>query len=104
MNEAKLVGLLGLAHRAGCIASGAMATERAMLSGRCELLLVAADVAAETQKRLDAMTKQTSTPMLRVLSKEQLGNAIGKSPKAALAVTDVGFAGSLKRMVLSDGV
>lgn len=104
MNEAKIIGLLGLAQRAGCIASGAMATERAMVSGQCRLLLVALDVAAETQKRLDAMTEQTHTPMIRVLSKQQLGTAVGKSPKAALAITDHGFASSLKRMISADGV
>lgn len=104
MNEAKIIGLLGLAHRAGCIDSGAMATERAMMSGQCQLLLVAVDVAAETQKRLEAMTRQTETPMIRVLTKLQLGAAIGKSPKAALAITDKGFAGSLKRLISSDGV
>ena len=104
MNEAKIIGLLGLAHRAGYIAAGAMATERALLSGRCRLLLVAVDTAPETQKRLDAMTSQTNTPVFRVLSKLQLGTAVGKSPKAALAITDTGFAGSLRRMVSSDSV
>ena len=104
MNEGKIIGLLGLAHRAGSIASGAMATERAMMSGHCRLLLVAMDVAAETQKRLDAMTKQTNTPAMRVLTKEQLGTAIGKSPKAALAITDKGFAGSLKRLISPDDI
>ncbi|MBP2667645.1 MAG: Ribosomal protein L7Ae/L30e/S12e/Gadd45 family, partial [Firmicutes bacterium] len=43
MNEDKLLGLLGLAHRAGFVASGAMQTEKALLSGRCKLLLIAAD-------------------------------------------------------------
>ena len=104
MNEAKIIGLLGLAHRAGCVASGAMATERAMLTGKCQLLLVATDVAPETQKRLDAMTKQSHTHQIRMLTKEQLGTAIGKSPKAALAITDLGFASSLQRMIASDGV
>ena len=104
MNEGKIIGLLGLAQSAGCIAAGAMATERALMSGRCRLLLVALDTAPETQKRLDIMTRQTNTPVFRVLTKQQLGTAIGKSPKAALAVTDNGFAGSLRRMVSPERV
>ena len=99
MNEEKIIGLLGLAQRAGFIASGAMQTERALLTGRCKLLLVAVDTAADTQKRLESMTRQTNTPMFRVLTKQQMGIAIGKSHKAAIAVTDIGFAGSLRRMV-----
>ena len=104
MNEEKIFGLLGLAHRAGFIAAGAMQTERALLSGRCKLLLIAADAADETQKRLEKMTTETGTPMFRALSKLQLGMAVGKSPKAALAVNNIGFASSLRRMVSSDSV
>ncbi|HWR28620.1 MAG TPA: ribosomal L7Ae/L30e/S12e/Gadd45 family protein [Negativicutes bacterium] len=104
MNEEKILGLLGLAHRAGFVASGAMQTEKALLSGRCKLLLVAADTAPETQKRLNILIEQTETPMLKLMSKLQLGTAVGKSPKAALAINDIGFASSLRRMVSSDGV
>jgi ribosomal protein L7Ae-like RNA K-turn-binding protein len=95
----KLLGLLGLAHRAGCIAAGAMQTEKALLSGRCKLLLVAVDTATETKKRVQSMAKQTGTPTLEALTKLQMGTAVGKSPKAALAVTDSGFAGAIKSMV-----
>ena len=104
MNDDKILGLLGLAHRAGCVASGAMQTEKAVMSGRCKLLLVAADAAPETQKRLNIMIAETGIPMFRILSKLQLGTAVGKSPKAALAINDIGFASSLRRMVSSDGV
>ena len=103
MNDDKILGLLGLAHRAGCVASGAMQTEKAILSGRCKLLLIAADAAPETQKRLNIMIETAGTPMLKILSKLQLGTAVGKSPKAALAVTDPGFAGALRRMLANDG-
>ena len=104
MNDDKILGLLGLAHRAGCVASGAMQTEKAILSGRCKLLLVAADAAPETQKRLNIMIETAGTPMLKILSKLQLGTAVGKSPKAAVAINDIGFASSLRRLVSSDGV
>jgi ribosomal protein L7Ae-like RNA K-turn-binding protein len=102
MNDDKILGLLGLAHRAGFVASGAMQTEKALMSGRCKLLVVAADTAPETQKRLNNMIAETGIPMLRILSKLQLGTAVGKSPKAALAINDIGFASSIRRMVSSD--
>lgn len=101
MMDEKLPSMLGLAHRAGFIASGAMQTEKALLSGRCRLLLVAVDTATETKKRVESMAKQTGTPTLEALTKLQLGTAVGKSPKAALAVTDSGFAGAIKRLVLA---
>lgn len=104
MNDDKILGLLGLANRAGYIAAGAMQTEKAILSGRCKLLLVAEDAAPETQKRLHIMIDESGIPMFKVLSKLQLGTAVGKSPKAALAINDIGFASSLRRLVSSDGV
>lgn len=104
MNDEKILGLLGLAHRAGQIATGAMQTEKAILSGKCRLLLIAADTAPDTVRRLRAMTTETGTPTLVALTKLQLGMAVGKSPKAAVAVNDIGFATSLRRLVSSDGV
>jgi len=50
------------------------------------------------------MIAETGVPMLRLLTKLQLGNAVGKSPKAALAINDIGFASSLRRLVSSDSV
>ena len=103
MTEEKVLGLLGLAHRAGAIAAGAMQVEKALMSGRCKLLLVAVDTAAETKKQLAAVTLRTGIPSLSALTKLQMGTAVGKSPKAALAVTDPGFAGALRRMLANDG-
>ena len=40
MTDEKIAGLLGLAYRAGAIAAGAMQVEKALLSGRCQLLLI----------------------------------------------------------------
>ena len=103
MNEEKLLGLFGLAHRAGAVSAGAMQVEKALVSGKCKLLLIAADVAPETRKRLEILTDRTGTPVFVVLSKLQMGTAVGKSPKAALAVTDLGFAGAIRRMISSEG-
>ena len=102
MSAEKVMGLLGLANRAGQISAGAMQTEKAIMTGKCKLLLIAEDVAPETLKRLTIMTEEAGTPTLKMFTKLQLGTAVGKSPKAALAINDTGFASSLRRMVSSD--
>jgi ribosomal protein L7Ae-like RNA K-turn-binding protein len=104
MSDEKILALLGLAHRAGQIATGAMQTEKAILSGKCRLLLIAADTAPDTVRRLRAMTTENGIPTVVALTKLQLGTAVGKSPKAAVAVNDIGFATSLRRLLSSDGV
>ena len=104
MSAEKIIGLLGLANRAGQISAGAMQTEKAIMTGKCKLLLIAEDVAPETLKRLTIMTVETGIPTLKILTKLQLGTAVGKSPKAAIAINDNGFASSLRRMASSDVV
>jgi len=104
MNDERSRALLGLAQRAGQIASGAMQTEKAILSGKCRLLLIASDAAPDTVRRLRAMPTEHGTPMIVALTKLQLGMAVGKSPKAAVAINDIGFATSLRRLLSSDGV
>ena len=79
MNTEKILGLLGLANRAGQISAGAMQTEKAIMTGKCKLLLIAEDVAPETLKRLTIMTEETGTPKLKLLTKLQLGTAVGMS-------------------------
>lgn len=104
MTGSKALSLMGIAHRAGFVASGAMQTEKVLLAGRCKLLVVAQDTSPETVKRIKALCDHTNTPYVVAFSKNQLGTAVGKSPKAALAITDIGFAGSLRRMISFDGV
>ncbi len=103
MTDEKIAGLLGLAYRAGAIAAGAMQVEKALLSGRCQLLLIAADTAADTKRQLVAITSRAGTPTINALTKLQMGTAVGKSPKAALAVTDPGFAAAIRRMLGNEG-
>lgn len=99
VNKQKLNGLLGLAFRAGAVAAGGMQVEKALLSGRCRLLIIAVDTAADTQKKLISMAVQSNTSHREVLTKIELGCAVGKSPKAALAVTQEGFAATIDKLI-----
>lgn len=100
--EEKIIGLLGLAFRAGAVAAGGMQVEKALLSGKSKLLLIAADTAQETRKKLILTAVQSKTPHWEGMTKIQLGSAVGKSPKAALAVTQEGFAGAIAKLISAD--
>lgn len=91
MSDKKLISLLGLAQKAGKIASGELAVEKAIKSGKAKLLLIAQDSSDNTKKNYHDMAIYYGVPFHEKLSKEILGNCIGKVHRAALAVVDEGF-------------
>lgn len=95
MNSKKVASLLGLAQRAGKLASGELAVEKAVQSGKAKLVLVAADASAGTQKKYRDLTTFYQVPFHACLTKEELGHSIGKEYRAAVAVLDNGFGKSI---------
>ena len=54
-NEKRLLSYLGLAKRAGKVASGEFQTEEAIRKGKAELVLVAGDASDNTKKKFRNM-------------------------------------------------
>lgn len=93
--ESKVLGTLGLAMRAGKVASGEFMTERAIREGAAELVIVAVDASSNTKKKFRNSCSYYRVPFFQFGDKETLGNAVGKQFRASLAVTDPGFAKSI---------
>ena len=91
--------MLGLAQKAGRIASGETAAESAVKSGNTYLLIVAADASDGSSKHWTDMTAYRKIPQVKWGSKEELGRAVGKAQRSALAVTDEGFARRIREML-----
>jgi len=91
MNRAKLVSLLGLAQKAGKIASGEVAVEHAVRAGKAKLVMIAADASDNTKKSYRDLAAYYRVAYHEALSKDELGHATGRPSRAALAVTDAGF-------------
>jgi ribosomal protein L7Ae-like RNA K-turn-binding protein len=99
MKEQKLISLLGLAQKAGKIASGELAVEKTVRSGKAQLVILAEDSSENTKKAYRDMARYYSIPIYELLSKEQLGICIGKMNRAALSVMDAGFAKAIKALL-----
>jgi ribosomal protein L7Ae-like RNA K-turn-binding protein len=99
MNEQKITSLLGIAQKARKIASGELAVEKAVKSGQAKLLIIAIDCSEATKKNYRDMTTYYNVELHELFSKEQLGACIGKVYRAALAVTDVGFSTTIKKLL-----
>lgn len=99
MNEKKVYSFLGLAMKAGKIASGEFQVEHAVKSGNAALVLVAKDASENTRKKFGNMCDYYRTPISRFGKMEELGMAIGKPFRATLAVTDGNLAKAIAKQM-----
>lgn len=91
----KVLGILGLAMKAGTVLSGEFMTEQAIRSGEAKLVIVASDASDNTKKKFRNSCQFYHVPYAQWGEKEVMGNAIGKQFRASLAVTDKGLAKSI---------
>ena len=103
--EQNILRFMGLAARAGKAVSGAGACEENLRSGNAKLLIVAKDISRNSMdKILDAVKagdKKTGSAVAcySFSTQDKLGMAIGKSGRAAVVITDEGFARKLDEML-----
>ncbi|SDG71884.1 L7Ae/L30e/S12e/Gadd45 family ribosomal protein [Desulfosporosinus hippei] len=87
----RIESLVGIARRAGKIASGDAQIE-AMLKKRKGFLLIIADDAHGAQKKYTQWANDIRLPVLITGTKLELGCSIGLSPRSAVLILDQGFA------------
>ena len=87
---------LGLVQKAGKLVSGDFAVKAALKAGTVQLLVVAQDTAPNSKKELCYLAAQAGVPVLELLTRWELGSAIGKGQRAAAAITDSNFASMLQ--------
>ncbi|BBB93138.1 MAG TPA: ribosomal L7Ae/L30e/S12e/Gadd45 family protein [Methylomusa anaerophila] len=95
MNEQKLMSILGLAQKAGKLASGEFAVQGAIKSGKARLLLIASDASESTKQTYRDQAAYYKIASYEASSKDHLGRCIGKARRAAIAIIDDGFAKSI---------
>lgn len=92
--------LLGLALRAGRLAVGEEPVGAACRCHKGYLLLLASDAADNTIRRALHFSQAGNTICLTLpLTKQEVGAALGRSSCAMAALTDVGFAASVAKVL-----
>ena len=91
-NNNKVLSLLGLATKAGKVASGEFSTEKSVKTGKGFLVLVADDASQNTRKKFQNMCDFYEVPIYFIANKEELGRFCGTEFRASLAVQDENFA------------
>ena len=91
MKQNKVLGMLGLAKRAGKVVSGEFSVEKAVKAKQAYLVLVAEDASDNTKKNFRDMCSYYDTRLIMIGTKEDLGKSVGCQFRASVAVTDSGF-------------
>lgn len=85
--------------KAGKIASGEFATEKAVKTGKAYLVIAADEASDNTKKKFRNMCGYYQVPYYEFGKKAELGAAIGKEFRASLAVTDENLASALEKQM-----
>lgn len=96
----RILSLLGLSLRGGNLAVGEEPVDAAARAKDARLLLLAADSADNTRRRCEHMALAGSCLWVRLpCTKEQMGRALGRNSVALAAVTDIGLASALAKLL-----
>ena len=95
MNNDKVLSLLGLAKKAGKLKGGEYCVETEVKKGRAKLVIVAEDASDNTKKSYTDMCSFKKVPVIFYGNKETIGKCIGCEERAAVVLTDEGFANAV---------
>ena len=96
-NKDRVLSMLGLATRSRNVVSGGFATEAAVKEGKAALVIIAEDASGNTRKKYSNMCDFYEVPCAVHGTKAVLGHSMGKDERSVLAVTNEGFADSIRK-------
>lgn len=99
-----LIGLLGLAQKAGKVQVGEESVSAAAKGHKARLLLLSSDAGERTQRHAQQLGVEGNSPVLSVpFTRTELGQAVGRGECVLLAFTDVGLAAAaVKKLSQAD--
>ena len=104
-NNSNLLSFLGLMKKAGRLAVGDEPSYDAVRAGRARLIIVASDASQNTVRRAQNYAQKTMDGYaLLPVTKQELGNALGRASCAFAAVCDAKFSKALMQKLPPDSV
>ncbi len=85
---------LGLARKAKKIAVGFAASKEALQKGTAELILIASDISAKSEKEIRFFAKEKAVVLRTTFSTDEISHAIGLRG-GIIAILDKGFADAI---------
>ena len=90
-----LEGLLGLARRAGKLILGADGVETAIRQNKIRAVILAEDASKTTASNIMDLAQKHSVPFFVILTKDRLGELMGRRELAVMGITDPSFANGI---------
>lgn len=97
MND-RLLGMVGLAVRAGKAAFGVFMTEKAIDEGRAKLVIAAEDIGASNLRRIQTRCNASDIKLIFYSDKASLSHAAGKKDMPVITICDDGFAQAIVKI------
>ncbi len=88
----KIIGYLGLANRQRKVVSGRTEVKRFLEKGGVRLLLCSADMPEKLERTLRSAARRLNVPVVKVLSRSELGDILGTRERTVAGVLDDGLA------------
>lgn len=92
MSEKRLLGVLGLAARAGALISGQEACLKAVRSGKVQLLLLDGSASGRTIRTFQDACRRCGVPCIVLEQADVLGPSIGRPAGKIAGIAEEGFA------------
>lgn len=92
----KILGLIGLAMKAGKVCFGADSVEENVLKRKVKLLVISEESSERTKNKFIKLSKDYNIEYIIYGKIEELSKAIGKNNKAIIGIKDLNFAKSIK--------
>lgn len=102
MND-RLLGMVGLAVRAGKVSTGVFLTEKALDEGTCELVIIAEDIGQSNRRRIENKCNEWDIPVIYYSDKQTLSHAAGKKDMPVIGILDHGFAEAIAKLKNNGG-
>lgn len=97
-----VLGILGLARRAGSVVTGTGAVRDVVRTDSARFVLLAEDAAVGQVGKVANLLRHRTVPWTTWGTREELGRAVGAAPLSAIAIMDDGFARRLREELQGD--
>ena len=92
-----ILGLIGLAMKAGKVAFGADSVEESILKRKVKLVIVSEESSERTKSKFIKLCQNYNIPIIIDGNIDDLSKTIGKSNKAVIGIKDINFANSIQK-------
>lgn len=97
--NSRIYQMLSLCQKAGKLVTGEFAAKEAVLNQTAYLVIVATDASNNTKKLFNDKTSYRNIPCVQWGTKEEIGDRVGKNPRAVIAIVDENFARKIKELI-----